>query len=160
MIWKRTECFLIKKDFIVSWIRQLAKLCIKLTSVTISTIDPLIIKKILQNTEEIKKQQSIVVDIAKFYSQAAVTQLHVHSIHIKLQSINIKHKKVKITICKQEERNKSITMNTKVILDAVWEVELKQATKKILTTRRLLSKDIIFSVFNKNARLMLERSPD
>ena len=77
------------------------------------------IKKILQNTEEIKKQQSIVIDIVKFYSQAAVTQLHVYSIHMKPQPINIKCKEVKIIICKQEKRNKSMTMNTKVILDTV-----------------------------------------
>ena len=80
--------------------RQLVKLCVRLTPIAISTIDPLIIKNILQNTEEIKKQQSIVIDIVKFYSQAAATQLYVHSIHIKPQLINIKHKEVKITICK------------------------------------------------------------
>ena len=40
----------------MSWMRQLTKLCVGLTSITISIIDPLIIKKILQNTEEIKKQ--------------------------------------------------------------------------------------------------------
>ena len=51
-------------------------------------------------------------------------------------------------------------MDTKVILDAVWEVKLKQAIKKILVMRRLLSKDIIFSVLNENVRLMLEKSPD
>ena len=51
-------------------------------------------------------------------------------------------------------------MNTKAILNAVWEVKLKQTTKKILAARRLSSKDIIFSVLNKNARLMLKRSPD
>ena len=49
-------------------------------------------------------------------------------------------------------------MDTKVILDAVQEVKLKQATKEILAARKLLSKDIIFSVLNKNARLMLKRS--
>ena len=79
---------------------------------------------------------------------------------MKLQSINIKHKKVKVTICKQEKRNKSIIMNTKVILNAVQEVKLKQITKKILAARRLLSKDIIFSVLNENVRLILKRSPD
>ena len=79
---------------------------------------------------------------------------------MKPQSINIKHKKVKVTICKQKKRNKSIIMNTKVILNAVQEVKLKQITKKILAARRLLSKDIIFSVFNKNVRLILKRSPD
>ena len=64
--------------------RQLAKLCVGLTSIAISIIDSLIIEKILQNTEEIKKQQSIVIGIIKSYSQAAVTQLYVYSIHIKL----------------------------------------------------------------------------
>ena len=49
-------------------------------------------------------------------------------------------------------------MDIKAILDAVQEVEPKQATKKILAVRRLLSKDIIFSVLNENARLILERS--
>ena len=49
------------------------KLHVRLTPIATSTIDPLTIKKILQNTEEIKKQQSIVVDIVKSYSQAAVT---------------------------------------------------------------------------------------
>ena len=49
-------------------------------------------------------------------------------------------------------------MNTKAILNAVQEVKLKQITKKILAARRLLSKDIIFSVLNENARLILERS--
>ena len=51
-------------------------------------------------------------------------------------------------------------MNTKVILNVVQEVKLKQATKKILAARRLLSKDIIFLILNENARLILERSPD
>ena len=51
-------------------------------------------------------------------------------------------------------------INIKVILNVVWEVKLKQIIKKILAVRRLLSKDIIFSVLNKNARLMLKRSPD
>ena len=32
--------------------------------------------------------------------------------------------------------------------------------KEILVARRLLSKDIIFSVLNENARLIFERSPD
>ena len=79
---------------------------------------------------------------------------------MKLQLIDIKYKEVKVIICEQEERNKSIMMNTKAILDAVQEVKLKQAIKEILAVRRLLSKDIIFSVLNKNARLMLKRSLD
>ena len=58
------------------------------------------------------------------------------------------------------KRNKSMMIDTKAILNTVWEVELKQVTKEILAVRRLLSKDIIFSVLNKNARLMLKRSPD
>ena len=49
-------------------------------------------------------------------------------------------------------------MNTKAILNAVQEVKLKQAIKEILAARRLLSKDIIFLVLNKNARLILKRS--
>ena len=52
----------------MSWMRQLAKLCVELTPVATSIIDPLTIKKILQNTEEIKKQQSIVIDTVKSYS--------------------------------------------------------------------------------------------
>ena len=59
------------------------------------------------------------IGTVKSYSQAAATQLYVHSIHIKSQSINIKYKKVKITICKQEKRNKSIIIDTKIILNAV-----------------------------------------
>ena len=51
-------------------------------------------------------------------------------------------------------------MNTKVILNTVQEIKLKQITKEIITARRLLSKDIIFSILNKNARLMLKRSSD
>ena len=49
-------------------------------------------------------------------------------------------------------------INIKVILNAVQEVKSKQVIKKILVTRRLLSKDIIFSVLNENARLILKRS--
>ena len=51
-------------------------------------------------------------------------------------------------------------MDIKAILNTVWEVKLKQVIKEILAARRLLSKDIIFSVLNKNARLMLKRSSD
>jgi hypothetical protein len=49
-------------------------------------------------------------------------------------------------------------MNIKMILNVIQEMELKEVIKKIITMRRLLSKDIIFFILNKEVKLTLKRS--
>lgn len=56
------------------------------------------------------------------------------------------------------KKEKSKTINIKVILNIVHKIELKQVIKEIIIIKRLLSKDIIFSVFNKKVRLILKRN--
>jgi hypothetical protein len=100
MTWKGSECILIKRESIKGWMKQLAKLRNASERAVVTTTESQMIARILYNTEEIKKNQTMINRVTKSYSQAAASPPPTAPIHMKPQPIETKRKEVK-----RKERN-------------------------------------------------------
>ncbi|KAF7502030.1 hypothetical protein GJ744_008723 [Endocarpon pusillum] len=119
MTWKGKESFLVEKETIEGWLKQLAKLRDASERVVTDITDLQKIAIILRNTEEIKRGQAAAKAEIKSYSQAAASSAPIALTLLKLQPIKTKRKEVKVIILETKEKEKSNMMNTKIILNVI-----------------------------------------
>jgi hypothetical protein len=67
---------------------------------------------------------------------------------------------VKVTVQSQEEKEATKKKDIRNILAVIKTKELKEATKKVITARKLLSGDILVLTLIKRARIKLKKNND